>query len=202
MRLKQLRGLPVIDPTAAHKIGTVVDYQVDPVAGRLAALDITCIDNGESERILTQRIRRVGSNAVILTARGGSMPGTVPEINEHWLDTSSLSGLEVIGDDGNRIGHLVDATFDQDSLDMDAYVLRASFFGRLIGRRGRIQPGKVHSSSRELMVVTTGRVKELAVESEPAARLDLRMPLKDPDRLPDADYEPVGDGPAVGVRTG
>ena len=38
MRLKELRGLPVIDPTAARKIGTVIDYQVDPVSGRIAAL--------------------------------------------------------------------------------------------------------------------------------------------------------------------
>ncbi|MCA1644938.1 MAG: PRC-barrel domain-containing protein, partial [Chloroflexi bacterium] len=37
MRLKELRGLPVIDPTAARKIGTVQDYQIDPASGRLAA---------------------------------------------------------------------------------------------------------------------------------------------------------------------
>src|SRR5207237_22952 len=124
MRLKELRGLPVIDPTAARKIGTVVDYQVDPASGHLAALDITSIDDGTQERIATQRVRRVGSSAVILTARGGAMPGGAPEINERWLDTSTLVGLEVMGDDGNRIGHVIDATFDQDSLEISAYVLR------------------------------------------------------------------------------
>src|SRR5207249_9108556 len=111
MRLKELRGLPVIDPTAARKIGTVVDYQVDPASGRLAALDISGLENGGGERISAQRVRRVGSSAVILTARGGSMPGGDRDINDRWLDTSTLIGLEVMGDDGVRIGHLVDASF-------------------------------------------------------------------------------------------
>jgi len=127
MRLKQLRGLPVIDPTAARRIGTIVDYQVDPVARRIAALDITPVDGGEGERVLSQRIRRVGSSAVILTTRGGSVPGALAEVDERWLDTSTAIGLEVMGDDGNRIGHLVDATFDQDSLAIEAYLLRATF---------------------------------------------------------------------------
>ena len=66
MRLKELRGLPVIDPTAARKIGTVSDYQVDPANGRLAALDLDGSDGRGAERVLAQRIRRVGANAVIL----------------------------------------------------------------------------------------------------------------------------------------
>src|SRR5689334_21450800 len=140
MRLKEIRGLPVIDPTAARKIGTVVDYQVDPTGARIAALDISPVTGCESERILAQRMRRVGSSAVILTARGGSMPSAPIEIVDRWLDTSTTIGLEVMGDDGNRIGHLVDATFDQDSLEIDAYLLRTSATERLFGRRARIQP--------------------------------------------------------------
>jgi uncharacterized protein YrrD len=208
MRLKELRGLPVIDPTAARRVGTVVDYQVDPASGRLAALDINGTDDRGGERILAQRIRRVGSSAVILTARGGSVPGGTPEVNERWLDTSTLTGLEVMGDDGNRVGHLVDATFDQDSLEIDAYVLSANFFERLFGQRGRIQPGKVHSCSRELMLVTTGRVAELDVapltlaaeaeaEADETVPLDARLPLKDADRVEVPTFKPVPDGQPV-----
>ena len=51
MRLKELRGIPVIDPTAARKVGTVLDYQVDPAASRLAALDINSVETGDGERI-------------------------------------------------------------------------------------------------------------------------------------------------------
>lgn len=216
MRLKDIRGLPVIDPTAARRIGTVSDYQVDPASGRLAGLDVACIDGGggADERVLAQRIRRVGSNAVILTARGGAAPGTAPELNDHWLDTSTLVGLEVMGDDGNRIGHLVDAVFDQDTLEIEAYLLRASFFERLIGRRGRIQPAKVHACSRELMMVMTGQVKAAEIAPEDTAPLDtapreaeveVRMPLKPADRLAMPTYEPVApveveDGQPAGAR--
>ncbi len=196
MRLKQLRGLPVIDPTAARKVGTVSDYQIDPVSGRIAALDVTPVTGGDGERIVAQRIRRVGSSAVILTARGGSMPSGPTETNDRWLDTSTTIGLEVMGDDGLRIGHLVDATFDQDSLEIEEYLLRDGFLELLLRRNSRIQPDKVHSCSRELMIVNTGRVKGPEIVPEETAPLDLRVPLKSEDRLPE--YEPVADRRPVG----
>jgi sporulation protein YlmC with PRC-barrel domain len=198
MRLKEICGLPVIDPTAARKIGTVQDYQIDPVSGRLAALDVNSAENGDNERILAARIRRVGANAVILTPRGGLTPGTPPELNERWLDASTLVGLEVMGDDGNRIGRLVDAAFDQDSLEVEAYLLRAGGFDQLLGRRGRIQPAKVHSCSRELMIFTTGHLNELpaatpVIEETMSPTLSMRMPLKSDDRLPAPSFDQVPD---------
>jgi sporulation protein YlmC with PRC-barrel domain len=199
MRLKELRGLPVIDPTAAHKVGTVNDYQVDPTSGRVAALDISGVDNGEPERIPGHRIRRVGRHAVILTGRAAATPGLVPDLNDRWLDAGTLVGLEVLGDDGNRIGHLMDGTFNQDSLEIETYLLRATFWEQLFGNRGRIAPTKVHSCSRELMMISTGRMKDLAVaeETQPMA-----VPLKEEDRLPVPSVtSSARDGQAVGART-
>jgi sporulation protein YlmC with PRC-barrel domain len=206
MRLKELRGLPVIDPTAARKIGTVQDYQIDPVSGRLAALDIDGVENGDGERILAARIRRVGSSAVILTPRGGVTPGTPAEVNERWLDASTLQGLEVMGDDGNLVGHLIDASFDQDSLEVNAYLLRSGGFDQLLGRRGRIAPAKVHSCSRELMIFATGRLSELAgatpvVEETPSPTLSLRMPLKAEDRLPAPSFDEEPEPQPVGAHS-
>jgi uncharacterized protein YrrD len=199
MRLKQLRGLPVIDPTAARRVGTVTDYQVDPAAGRLAALDIDPVDQSDGERILAHRIRRVGRHAVILTGRGASAPSLALDTNERWLDKDVLEGLEVLGDDGTRVGRLVDATFDQDSLDIVAYVLRSSFLSRLIRRRGTVQPASVHSCSRELMMVQTGRLKEL-----PATAVDadhsMGVPLKVEDRLPAPTVSTVDNGQRVGAH--
>jgi sporulation protein YlmC with PRC-barrel domain len=199
MRLKMLRGLPVIDPTAARRVGTVTDYQVDPEAGRLAALDVSRVGGGDNERVLAERIRRVGNNAVILTATGGSVPSAPAELNEHWLDTSTLVGLEVMGDDGTRVGHLLDATFDQDSLAIDAYLLQGgNFFENLTGHGSRIEPDKVHSCSRELMV-TSGTVAAAPTVSEETAPLvvETPVPLKDADKLPAPSFETVPDGQPV-----
>jgi sporulation protein YlmC with PRC-barrel domain len=203
MRLKELRGLPVIDPTAARKIGTVLDYQVDPASGRLAALDITSIANGDGERVLAARIRRVGRNAVILTGRGGNVAGTTPEVDERWLDASTLGGLEVMGDDGNRVGRLVDATFNQDSLEIDVYLLRSGALGRVFRRRRRISPIKVQSCSRELMLVASGRLKEVPPAAiEVSSTPSLRMELKTDDRLAAPSFDQVPDGQAVGAHSG
>jgi uncharacterized protein YrrD len=201
MRLKELRGLPVIDPTAARKIGTIVDFQVDPASGRLAALDIAGVDNSDDARILAPRIRRIGRNAVILTPRGGASPNAPVEVNDRWLDGSTLVGLDVMGDDGNQVGRLIDATFDQDSLDIDAYTLRTGFWERLLSRGGRIAPAKVHSCSRELMMVTTGRVKEMPMAVEDTSPSTVSLPLKAEDRLPAPSYEQVPDGQPVSAHS-
>ena len=201
MRLKQLRGLPVIDPTAARKIGTVSDYQVDPASGYVAALDIAAAEDGQGARIVAQRIRRVGQNAVILTARGGASANAPAEINDHWLDSSTLVGLEVMGDDGNRVGRLLDADFDQDSLTIGAYIPQASLWERLLSRGGRIAPEKVHACSRELMVVNTGRVSAASETTATAETVGVDLPLKNEDRLSAPAYDQVQDGHPVGSRS-
>ncbi|HEY2596208.1 MAG TPA: PRC-barrel domain-containing protein [Chloroflexota bacterium] len=211
MRLKELLGLPVIDPTAARKIGTVADYQVDPAAGCLAALDVTPLDGGDGQRVLAQRIRRVGGSAVMLTERGGSMPSSASELNERWLDGSTLVGLEVMGDDGTRVGHLVDATFDQDSLAIGAYMLQgSSLLDSFSGKRNRIEPNSVQSCSRELMLIANGHsAAEAVAPSETPARadgqattptqetapLETSVPLKEVDKLKSADKPKAPDKP-------
>ncbi len=201
MRLKQLRGLPVIDPTAARKIGTVSDYQVDPASGRVAALDIAAAEDGQDARIVAQRIRRVGQSAVILTARGGASANAPAEINDHWLDSSTLVGLEVMGDDGNRVGRLLDADFDQESLTIGAYIPQASLLERLLSRGRRIAPEKVHACSRELMLIDTGRMTATSEASTATETVGLDLPLKAEDRLSAPAYDPVQDGHPVGSRS-
>jgi uncharacterized protein YrrD len=191
MRLKEIRGLPVVDPAAARKIGTVSDYLVDPATGRLAALETQGREGNTDERIAAHRIRRIGQHAVVLTGRATS--GSITSDTDHaerWLDSASLANLEVLGDDGNRIGRLTDASFDQDTLEIDAYLLHANLWERLFGRhRGRIQPNQVASCSRELMIVNSGRPAEgqTTQPSEDAAKSPepndaLGVPLKLEDR--------------------
>jgi sporulation protein YlmC with PRC-barrel domain len=204
MRLKELRGLPVIDPSAARRVGTVTDYQVDAAASQLAALDIDPADPSDGERILSHRIRRVGRHAVILTGRDDDAPTLALDNSTHWLDTSSLEGLEVLGDNGDRVGHLMDATFDADSLDIEAYTLRSTFWERFIGHRGRVQPSTVHACSREIMIVTSGHVREpiptRAVSERDDASAEsstIGVPMKVDDRVPAPRASPAENGKRV-----
>ena len=205
MRLKEIRGLPVVDPTAARKIGTVSDYLVDPATGRLAALETQDREGNTDERIAAHRIRRIGQHAVVLTGRAtsGSIGGDTGQ-SERWLDSASLANLEVLGDDGNRIGRLTDASFDQDTLAIEAYLLHASLWERFFGRhRGRIQPNQVSSCSRELMIVTSGRVTEAVQPSEdkgadPTDPLGVPLKLEDRATTRSEKAAPV-DGQAVPV---
>jgi hypothetical protein len=49
------------------------------------------------------------------------------------------------------------------------------------------------------MIVTTGHVKALEIAPEETAQLEVRVPLKDADRLPAPTFEDMQDGqPVVG----
>jgi hypothetical protein len=135
MRLKQLRGLPVIDPTAARKIGTVTDYQVDQRrADRwrwTSPRSTTTRMRASSPSAFAAWVRRGGHSA-----RGASASASV-DINENWLDNSTLVGL------GSWVTMaIVSVTIARrpwtGQPDIDAYVLRATFWERLLSRGGRI----------------------------------------------------------------
>ncbi|MGI9145036.1 MAG: PRC-barrel domain-containing protein [Chloroflexota bacterium] len=206
MRLKDLRGLPVIDPKLARRIGSVLDFQVDPVSGRLAALDVGSSSTDQAQRILAASIRRVGRSAVILTAAArDDGAGAAPAAHNHWLDASSLSGLEVVGDDGSRVGRLMDASFDQDSLKIEVYLLRSGILQRALGRPRRIAPAQVQSCSRELMMIVSGGVRDPGQASAPgetAARLSAHLPLKAEDRPSTSALNQIADGQTTSARSG
>src|SRR5206468_907718 len=92
MRLKELRGLPVIDPTAARKIGTVQDYQIDPVSGRLAALDINSVENGDGGRIAPAKVHSCSRELMMFaTGRLTELPTatTTPVVEEPETETET-----------------------------------------------------------------------------------------------------------------
>ncbi len=173
MRVTELRGLPVIDPRAARRVGTVSDVHLDPAAGRVAVVDIQVAGGSEEvdgaaeqlEQISTDQIRRVGHNAVMLkrgyVADGSRQPGP----KDAWLDLDTLVGLEVLGDGGDRVGNLIDAHFNPDSLRIDGYELAVPPLERWFGGGGRITPEIVLACSRELMIIRASRQTEQ--EEEP-----------------------------------
>lgn len=174
MRVMELRGLPVIDPRSARRVGAVSDVHVDPAAGRVAALDIQATGGGADteevaerlEQVSADQIRRVGHSAVMLkgsyVADGARQPGPKDE----WLDLDTLVGLEVLGDGGDRVGNLVDAHFNPDSLRVEGYELAVPPLERWFGGGGRFTPEIVLACSRELMIIRASRERE--PQEEPA----------------------------------
>ncbi|MBI2756814.1 MAG: PRC-barrel domain-containing protein [Chloroflexi bacterium] len=167
MRVLELRGLPVIDPRTARRVGVVSDIYVDPVQHCIAALEIeaaaaTTLAVSESltadrERVLSAEVRRVGKSAVML--RGPYTPTRAADAPAEpgWLNLDALVGLEVMSDGGDAMGALQDVSFDPDSLRVDGFELEVPVMERWFGGGGRISPEAVVSCSRELMLVRAGR---------------------------------------------
>ena len=173
MRLMELRGLPVIDPHAARRIGIVSDIHVDPAAGRLAAVDVQAPSDGgdeseageQLEQVAADQIRRVGRSAVMLKGGFVADASRRPGPKDDWLDLDTLVGLEVLGDGGDRVGNLVDAHFNPDSLSIEGYELAVPPLERWFGGGGRITPEIVVACSRDLMIIRASRHSE--TEEEP-----------------------------------
>lgn len=155
MRVSELRELAVIDPRTARKVGSVSDVQVDPNLGRIAAFDMHAAGGDGVERVSADAVQRVGRSAVML--RPGQRGAPAPDASEDWLDLGTLAGLEVMSEDGNRVGTLADACFDPDTLRIETYEMAVSGMEKWFGNGGRITPDLVTACSRELMLIRAAR---------------------------------------------
>jgi uncharacterized protein YrrD len=187
-RVTALRGLPLVDPAIAQRIGVVVDVLVDPIAGRIAALDVQTGPDDLVERVLAESVRRIGQHAVML-APGHAGDAPRPGEADRWVDTRALVGMEVLADSGDRVGSLADAIFDPDTLDITAYELDRSFWERWLGGGGLIRPEDVVSCSFQLMIVTSARRAPEPVFEEPA--IAPRAPLPPGPRPPADTFPPT-----------
>jgi sporulation protein YlmC with PRC-barrel domain len=157
MRLQHVRGLPVVDPVTARKVGVVADYRLDAVSGQLAALEVHAAAPAAAksaepgELVPAAAIRRLGQHAVMLTGEPADTPPAADD--DAWLTARSLVGLSVLDESGSVVGRLADADIDPDSLAVTAYTLEAPLLQRLLGQPGRQAAFRVVSSSRELLVV-------------------------------------------------
>lgn len=189
MRVTELRGLPIIDPRNARKIGKVDDVLVDHEAGRIAALHIVGPDGEGRERITSDRVKRIGQSAVMLRSSMEGLDTHAPVAVEDCLDLDTLVGLEVMGDDGNRMGTLCDAHINPDSLRIEAWELAVPRMERWLGGGGRVQPNAVLSCSRELMLVRSSRH---VVETAPVAESNAPQAMVDGHVAREREQETVG----------
>jgi uncharacterized protein YrrD len=157
MRITNIKGRPVVDPTTARKLGIVVDVLVDTTTARLGGLDVASAEAESPTHIPAERIACIGRAAVMLR-KGPPLENPTEEgTATDWLGCGSLVGLEVLDDNGDRTGYLQNAQVDPSNLMVGAYELRGAVWRRWLGWRSQIRPDEVTACSTELMLVKAGR---------------------------------------------
>ena len=150
MRLTKVTGMPVVDTHVARQAGIVSDVLLDLHTGRVAVLNVKHADGWLVQRIPAEYIYRLGPHTVLVADTVAVDLGP-PVSDQRWFPIQSVVGLEVLTEGGDRVGQIVDAELDDQTLAVRGYLLRkASGAWR---RTGRIHPDEVVTCSPELMLV-------------------------------------------------
>jgi sporulation protein YlmC with PRC-barrel domain len=150
VRLTQVTGLPVVDTHVARQAGVVSDVLLDMQRGRVAVLNVKHADGWLVQRIPAEYIYRIGPHTVLVTDTIAIDLGP-PQPDQRWLPIASVVGLQVLTEGGDRVGTIVDAEVDDQTLAVRAYLLRNAA-GRW-RRMRRVHPDEVLACSPELMLV-------------------------------------------------
>ena len=161
MRIDRLHHLAVIDPESACRSGTVVDYWVNPTAGRVAALAVRPVDVDQLQRVSCARVARIGHDAVMLARENSASSSRVESIPENWLDRRHLTTLVVYTDTGDCLGTVAAAQIDPLTLDIQSYDLAVPFWRRWIRRQRSISGDRVAWCGRDVLVVRTDEPAKL-----------------------------------------
>jgi sporulation protein YlmC with PRC-barrel domain len=142
--------MPVIDLTA-RRLGNVEEIYLDLRAARLSLIDVRAGQGMPSQRIAGARISRVGAHAIMLM---GWVHGGLPSlpVDEEWIESENVLGMEVIDDGGDRIGYISDVYLNRDSLAIEAYELETPWYEDALRGPRLIMPGQVYSCSHDLMI--------------------------------------------------
>src|ERR1700681_981007 len=125
VRITKVTGLPVVDTHVARQAGVVADVLLDMQAGRVAVLNVNHGDGWLVQRIPAEYVYRLGPHTVMVSDTVSVDLGP-PSLEQRWLPIQALVGLEVLTDGGDKVGHLVDADLDDQTLAVKAYLLRGA----------------------------------------------------------------------------
>jgi sporulation protein YlmC with PRC-barrel domain len=161
MHIDSLRQRAVIDPDSAARLGTVIDYWVDPELGRVAALAMRPVDVDQSQRLSCARVARVGRHAIMLNRANGSTIPRLESLHEGWLDRRHLKGLVVYTDAGERLGTVNGAHINPLTLEIQSYEIAVPFWRRWFHRGRRVTGESVAWCGRDVLVVRTNEPAKL-----------------------------------------
>jgi len=156
VRLSQITGLPVVDTHVARQAGVVSDVLLDLHTGRIAVLNVQHADGWLVQRIPAEYVYRIGPHTVLVSDSVAVDLGP-PHADQRFFPLNSLVGLQVLTEGGDKVGHIVDAELDAQTLEVTSYLLRET--RGVWRRRGRVHPHDVVAFSPELMIVTNRQSK-------------------------------------------
>ncbi len=157
VRLRRLRRMPVIE-LSARRLGTVEEIYLDPVAGRLALIDVRAGSGSPAVRVPGTRIRRVGAHAVMLAGRDNVIVPPLPE-DDDWIESENMIGMEVLDIGGDRTGYVNDVYLNRDTLAIEAYELETPWYEFHFRGPRLIMPNHVHACTQDLMIVVPPGVR-------------------------------------------
>ena len=146
--------MPVVDTHVARQAGIVSDVMLDVLAGRVAVLNVKHADGWLVQRIPAEYIYRLGPHTVLVADTVAVDLGPAVA-DQRWFSIESIVGLEVLTEGGDRVGKIVDADLDDQTLAVKSYLLRNA--EGPWKRRGRLHPDEVVNCSAELMLIREPR---------------------------------------------
>lgn len=153
MQITQLRGLRVISLSETLKMGKVEDALLDPTAHWVAALRIRSAAAPGSEHIvLREGVKRVGQHAVVLGSPIGMSLEQPPEL-DRLIDLQTFIGLEVVTEEGTRLGRIHDAEIDAQTLNILEYEITRSFWDSYLQTRMCVSAEQTLSGSKDVLIV-------------------------------------------------
>ena len=153
MHVTELRGLRVISLSETLKMGKVEDALLDPTARFVAALRVRSGGAPGSEHIvLREAVKRVGQHAVVLGAPIGMGRQRQPDL-DRLIDLQTFLGMEVVTDEGTRLGRIHDAQIDPQTLNITDYELSRHFWDGYLQTRMRVSAQDTFSGSKDVLIV-------------------------------------------------
>jgi sporulation protein YlmC with PRC-barrel domain len=162
MRLTEVLGRAVIDPRTAHKVGVVDQIYVEPPATRVIGFRISTPE-GEQSYLAGDQVARIGRQALMLRP---DSTASLEQPEDEWIDMATITGLEVLGETGDRLGSAVDMTVDPATLAIVTVELNVPKMERFFGGGGSISVDGIMSGSREMLIVKSNKITQGAPAGE------------------------------------
>jgi uncharacterized protein YrrD len=166
MQITELRGLRVISLSEALKMGKVEDALLDPTARWVAALRVRSGGSpGHEHIVLREAVKRVGQHAVVLGTPLGMGTEPPPEL-DRLIDLHGFIGLEVVTDEGVKLGHIRDAKIDPQTLNILEYQLGRYFWDTYLQTGMAISAEQILSGSKDVLIVPPSAVQKAGAVME------------------------------------